>query len=166
MVELPYSPEFVETQLSKHGVLESNSYHIIHSDAQSIKDDLSGWFKRKKSKSSSRGKKKRLIQLGKKKEFYELQKLGQGGMGSVFLIQDRKNLTKYALKVHDRPTPWEYHILNQLHKRRTQEQQQGSQLHVLPVYDFYLYNDTSFLLMAPVSHGLTLLDVLNLYIKQ
>lgn len=162
VVQLPHNSGFVQKQLTAHGLLERDTYHhLIHIDAQAIKkklQTLSSGHKKNKSNSSDNNQ-DRFIQL-QEQQFHVVKKLGEGGMAQVYLVQNRENLSFFGLKVQQPPFPWEFYILNQLHKRKQNQHEKKN--HLLPMFDFYHYKETSMLLMAHLSHG-TLLDALNLY---
>lgn len=153
VVQLPHKPGFITHQLMLSGVLDRETYHFLGTEStqNSILIKLKDWFHTGNSKHNP----KRLIELDKD-VFHVVSQLGQGGMAEVFLVQHIKTFAYYGLKVQQPPHPWEYYILSQIHSRKSTD------LNVLDIYDFYQYNDTSFLLMYYIRNG-TLLDTLNLF---
>ncbi|KAG1152653.1 hypothetical protein G6F37_000890 [Rhizopus arrhizus] len=163
VVELPHSPEFVHDQINKSGARVCSTYHIIKESASNTQKMLSSWFvydkKKRLWKPSTKKEKHSLVHL-LESEFLVVSKLGEGGMAQVFLVQETDSLAFYGLKVQQPPNPWEFYIHYQINERKKQNK---TPFHLLPVLNYYYYNDTSFLLMPYIRHG-TLLDAYNRYI--
>jgi checkpoint serine/threonine-protein kinase len=158
VVQLPHKPGFIENQIQVHGLLNRGDYHLFKDEiAQVILRKLRSWFPLNDNQQKHRQLK--MIQLGNYR-FRVVKRLGQGGMAHVFLAQDTSNLTFYGLKVQQPAHPWEYYILCQLHQRL--DRTSDYSMNLLPIHQFYQYQDASFLLMSHICHG-TLLDALNLY---
>ncbi|CEG74264.1 hypothetical protein RMATCC62417_09502 [Rhizopus microsporus] len=154
---LPHSPTFVQEQINKTSARQCSNYHVIKDTAFPIHRALSSWFIYDKKKNlwrpSAKKEKESFITL-RNDRYLVLGQLGEGGMAQVYLVQHNQKF--YALKVQQPPCPWEYYIHHQMRQRRI------SGLCLLPIVQYYYYNDTSFLLMPYVRHG-TLLEAYNQY---
>lgn len=160
VTQLPHKSGFVQSQILSHGLLQRDDCHIYeNTSAKDIQSKLRKWSAPPANDSS----RPRLIKLGEE-EYHVVKKLGEGGMAHVYLIEDTNNHSFYGLKVQQPPHPWELYIISQLHRRRKNQQLQYY-LHVIPLYSYHQYTDTSFLVMPHIRDG-TLLDVLNLYRNQ
>ncbi|KAG2235720.1 hypothetical protein INT48_009135 [Thamnidium elegans] len=127
---------FIQNQLVNHGIDKRPDYHIYNINSTLLLKDS--------------------IQL-QDTTYHVVNKIGQGGMAQVYLVQNINTLSYFSIKVQQPPHPWEFYILTQIHERRKNHSPR-----VLPLFGFYQYLDKSYLLMAYVQTG-TLLDVLNLY---
>lgn len=163
VTQLPHKSGFIQIQLSSHGILEHDDYHIFKTKrAKEVQNKLRAWSSASSSNTSSGNTHhQRIIKLGEE-NYHVVRKLGEGGMARVYLVENTNNHTYYGLKVQQPPHPWEFYIISQLHKRRKTIEKQNHYLHVLPVHHFYQYDDISFLVMPYIKNG-TLLDALNLY---
>ncbi|CAO3699761.1 unnamed protein product [Rhizopus stolonifer] len=164
VVELPHSPDFVQAQINTSGARNCSTYHIIKDIAANIQKSLSSWFvydkKKKLWKPSAKKEKKSVIKF-LKNEFLVIEKIGEGGMAQVYLVQGTSNLAFYGLKVQQPPNPWEFYIHHQIDQRKKQNK---ITFRLLPIINYYYFVDTSFLLMPYIRHG-TLLDAYNKYIE-
>ncbi|KAI8077426.1 kinase-like domain-containing protein [Thamnidium elegans] len=136
VTQLPHSAGFIQNQLVNHGIDKRPDYHIYNINSTLLLKDS--------------------IQL-QDTTYHVVNKIGQGGMAQVYLVQNINTLSYFSIKVQQPPHPWEFYILTQIHERRKNHSPR-----VLPLFGFYQYLDKSYLLMAYVQTG-TLLDVLNLY---
>ncbi|KAI9283387.1 kinase-like domain-containing protein [Sporodiniella umbellata] len=162
--EIPHSPDFVQSQINASGARCCTNYHIIKNSAASLEKMLSSWFAFDKKKNIWRQTIKKekggIIQL-LDKTFSVLEKLGEGGMAQVYLVQDPKRLEFFGLKVQKPPNPWEFYIHYQINQRQNQNK---SAFRLLPIFAYYYFVDTSYMLIPYIRHG-TLLDIYNKYIK-
>ncbi|KAI9246412.1 kinase-like domain-containing protein [Helicostylum pulchrum] len=135
VIQLPHSTGFIQNQLLSHGLDKRPDYHIYNFNSTIVLKDS--------------------IQLNNT-TYHVVNKIGQGGMAHVYLVQNINTLSYFSIKVQQPPHPWEFYILTLINERRQRFPR------VLPNYGFYQYLDKSYILMAYVQTG-TLLDVLNLY---
>lgn len=141
VVQLPHNDGFIQHQMKSRGADIHDDYHTYDTNGPK----------------SYRGS---MIRLGSDK-YHVVKRIGQGGMAHVYLVQNTNTLSFYGVKVQQPPHPWEFYVIHEMHKRRSQ-QQQKSKLRPLPLYEFHQFRDRSYLFMPHLQDG-TLLDALNLH---